>query len=82
MVLATMAPVGAVDPPDVRVEISMPDGSVHVVDTVFDINVIRTPDGVELEIFLTNGAKIRGFPGFAMFVETPAGDGGICNICL
>jgi hypothetical protein len=80
LVLATMAPVGAVDPPDVTATITMPDGSVHVIDTVFDITIIHTDRGPALKIIRTNGAVIEGFAGFDLFIETPTGGGGgICN---
>jgi hypothetical protein len=82
LVLAMMAPVGAVDPPAVTATITMPDGSVHVIDTVSDINIISTDRGPAL-IIRTNGAVIEGYAGFAMFVQTPAGGGGdVCTICL
>lgn len=91
LVLTMTAPVGAdvVDGSEiVTVTIDMPDGSVQVIDTVFDIDVINSGGFHELELLLgrtdlTGFYRVRivGTPGLLLDVVNPGGGGGICNIC-
>lgn len=73
LMLATMAPAGAVD-----VEVGMPDGTVTVADGIFFVEI----NGEDfLNIRLHGGAvEISGNPGVILFVTHPDGGGG--GICI
>ena len=83
IMLATIAPAGATDPAEVVVTITMPNGSVQVIDHIFDIVVVQTiGGGVELQFTLASGkVSIFGDPGTVLEVFHPdGGDGG--GICI
>jgi hypothetical protein len=85
LAVATMAPAIADDGTD-HVTITMEDGTIHVVDTVFDISVTNGDGFRELGLFLANNGEsgffrvtISGEPGFNLFRQTPGNGGGVCN---
>jgi hypothetical protein len=82
MLLVAIAPASAEESsPVVTVTIDMPGGSVHVIDTVFDVNVYMDEAGHKrLLITLANGVLIDGYPGFALAVIPSGGGGG--DVCI
>ena len=84
--IVTMAPAVADDGPVAHVTVTMPDGTVTVLDSIFDITITHTDLIHDLQLKLGATGQtgvfkvvISGTPGFLLDVQTPADDGGICN---
>ena len=81
MLLASIAPAGAIDPPDVSAILDMPDGSVQIIDYIFDINIVFDESGNKfVDLRLPGGTEINGIPGTAIVIVKPDGDGG--GVCV